>query len=265
MHDWLSSNGTALRLAAFFGTLALMLALERLAPRRNQSPQRRLRWPANFGLVLIDSLFLRLLLPVAAYGMALLAQQRSWGLLNQIALPPWLSVVLAWLLLDCAIYWQHRAMHAVPLLWRLHRVHHTDVEFDTTTALRFHPAEILLSMLWKMALVIALGAPPLAVLLFEVALNAAALFNHANVRLPGDRILRLFVVTPDFHRVHHSVHRIETDSNYGNVLAVWDGLFLSYTPQPREGHDAMRIGLPSWRDQKQQALLSLLLHPFRHG
>jgi sterol desaturase/sphingolipid hydroxylase (fatty acid hydroxylase superfamily) len=261
MNDWLSGGGATLRLTVFLATLLLMLLLERLAPRRMTPPQRRLRWSANFGLVVIDSILLRLLLPLAALGMAVLAQQRGWGLLNLVPLPPWLSVPLAWLLLDCAIYWQHRAMHAVPLLWRLHRVHHTDIEFDTTTALRFHPVEILLSMLFKMTTVTALGAPPLAVLLFEIALNAAALFNHANIRLPGDRWLRRLLVTPDMHRVHHSVHRIETDSNYGNVLAVWDYAFRSYTPQPRDGHLEMRIGLYEFRVEAEQRLGPLLLNP----
>ena len=265
MHDSLDAHATGLRLLVFVATLALMLVLERLLPRRKRPPQRHLRWPANFGLVLIDSLLLRLLLPVTAYGVAVLAQQRGWGLFNLLALPAWLSVALCWLLLDGAIYAQHRAMHAVPLLWRLHRVHHSDIEFDTSTALRFHPLEILLSMLWKMALVLALGAPALAVLLFEVALNAAALFNHANIRLPGDSVLRRWLATPDFHRVHHSVLRAETDSNYGNVLSVWDYLFKTYTPQPRSGHESMQIGLPAWREPDRQSLLRLLLQPFDRG
>ena len=263
MDNWLSSNGSVLRLGVFVGTLALMLTLERLLPRRADAPQRRLRWPANLSLSLIDALLLRVLLPLAAYGVALLAQQRGWGLFNQWPLPHWLAVTLAWLLLDCAIYWQHRAMHALPLLWRLHRVHHTDTVFDTTTALRFHPLEILLSMLWKMALVLALGAPPLAVLLFEVALNAAALFNHGNIRLRGDRWLRLLLATPDFHRVHHSVRPLETDSNYANLLSIWDYLFRSYRAQPQAGHHAMTIGLERWREPAAQHLPALLALPLR--
>lgn len=253
---------STLRMAVFLGVLTLMLLLERALPRRVEDAQRRTRWPTHLGLVVISAALLALL-PVAAVGTALWAQARGWGLLNQGSLPLWVTLPLAWLLLDAAIYAQHRAMHQLPLLWRLHRVHHSDVVFDATTGLRFHPAEILLSMLWKMAVVLALGAPPLAVLLLEITLNGFALFNHANLRLPGDRWLRLLLVTPDLHRVHHSVHRDETDSNYGNTLSVWDRLFGSYRAQPREGHSAMAIGLPQFREPAAQRLTALLAQP-RH-
>ncbi|MGH8456215.1 MAG: sterol desaturase family protein [Stenotrophobium sp.] len=264
MNHWLNDGGVQLRMAVFFALLALMLLLERLAPRRHSPALSRLRWPANFGLLLTGVLLLRLL-PLAAIGAALLARQHGWGLFNLIALPPWLTVVACWLLLDLAIYWQHRATHVVPLLWRLHRVHHSDIEFDVTTAVRFHPVEIWLSMLWKIGVVLALGAPPLAVLLFETALNGLALFNHANFRLPGDRWLRALLVTPDMHRVHHAQYRAEIDSNYGNVLSVWDRLFRSYTAQPRDGHETMQIGLGEWRGENEQKIAALLLQPFRRG
>lgn len=262
MLHWIAASGWELRISMFAAVLALMLTLEQRLPRRREAPLRRLRWPANFGLALAGALVVRLL-PLLAVGVAVRAQQTGWGLFNQFQLPAAVSVIIAWLLLDCAIYWQHRAMHALPLLWRLHRAHHSDIAFDVTTALRFHPLEILLSMLYKMGVVLALGAPLAAVILFEIGLNAAALFNHANLQLRGDHWLRWLLVTPDFHRVHHSLHREETDSNYGNVLSVWDFLFHSYTPQPREGHVAMRLGLAEFRDDEQQTITSLLLLPFR--
>jgi sterol desaturase/sphingolipid hydroxylase (fatty acid hydroxylase superfamily) len=256
----IAASGGGLRLGVFIAVLALMLWLESRWPRRD-APLRRSRWPANFGLGAVNALLLRLL-PLLAVGVAMQAQLAGWGLFNQLHLPPVIAVLMAWLLLDCAIYWQHRALHT-PLLWRLHRPHHADTAFDASTALRFHPLEILLSMLYKMGVVLALGAPVAAVILFEIALNAAALFNHANFDLPGDRWLRRILVTPDFHRVHHSSHRHEIDSNYGNVLSVWDYLFGSYVAQPRDGHASMQIGLAEFRDDSQQKIVPLLLQPFR--
>lgn len=260
------SHQTELRGAAFFGGLALWLALERAFPRRGGDMRRALRWRANFGLVAIDTVVL-LTLPAAAMGTAMWAQAQSWGLFNHAQMPYWLSVMLAWALLDLAIYWQHRAFHEVRWLWPLHRVHHSDIEFDASTGVRFHPAEILLSMVYKCGLVLALGAPPLAVLVFEVALNGAALFSHANLRLPlrFERALRRLIITPDMHRAHHSIHRAEMDSNYSNVFSLWDRLFRSYTPQPREGHEGMRIGLAQFRDARQQGLLPLLTQPIERG
>lgn len=213
----------------------------------------------------IDSLALRLLLPVAAVGAAAFAEQRDWGLFNQFTLPLAIPVVLTLLALDLLIYWQHRLLHALPWLWRLHRVHHSDLSIDVTTALRFHPLEILLSMLLKMAAVALLGAPPVAVLAFEILLNATAMFNHANLRLPAysDRFLRQFIVTPDMHRVHHSWHQDETNSNFGFNLPWWDHLFGSYRAQPRDGHRAMSIGLKAFRDDKDQGLIALLAQPGR--
>jgi sterol desaturase/sphingolipid hydroxylase (fatty acid hydroxylase superfamily) len=206
-----------IRLSCFLGVLVLMAIWELLTPRRPQSIKRLLRWPNNLGLVVIDTLVVRLLFPIAAVGMAFLAQTKGWGLLNILPLPGWFALPVAVLLLDLTIYGQHVAFHAAPPLWRLHRMHHADLEFDVTTGLRFHPGEIVLSMLIKLAAVLVLGAPALAVLIFEVLLNATSMFNHGNVRLPSrlDRALRLVVVTPEMHRVHHSIDRQETDSNFG--------------------------------------------------
>lgn len=260
----LLAHQTAIRVAAFTLVLALMLGWQRLAPKRPAEARRR-RWTANLGLVVIDALALRLLGPATGIGAALIAADRGWGLFNLLALPWWAAVPLALVLLDLAIYGQHVVSHRLPLLWRLHRVHHSDIAFDATTAVRFHPVEILLSMLYKAAVVILLGAPAVAVLAFEVILNAAALFNHGNVRLPDaiDRRLRLAIVTPDMHRVHHSLHRQETDSNFGFCLSWWDRLFGTYRAAPRDGHAGMTIGLGAFRDDRAQRLHQLLLQPFR--
>jgi sterol desaturase/sphingolipid hydroxylase (fatty acid hydroxylase superfamily) len=258
----LLAHETGIRFGGFASLLVLMLVWQRLAPRRPPDTIRR-RWPANVGLVVIDVLTLRLLLPVTAVGAAGLATEQGWGLFNRIAAPHWLEISVAVVLLDLAIYVQHVATHRVPLLWRLHRVHHSDIAFDATTALRFHPAEIVLSMLFKIAVIVALGAPAIAVLAFEVLLNATAVFNHGNVRVAGwlDRQLRRVLVTPDMHRVHHSVHPDETDSNYGFCLSWWDRLFRTYRPAPREGHLAMTIGLAQFREDREQHLGRLLVQP----
>ena len=262
--EWALSHEPGLRLGVFVGVLALMLALEALRPRRAVTG-RGLRWSANAGMVLLDTILLRVLLPVGAMGVAALAQARGWGLFNAIAAPAWLAVAVSFLGFDCLIYWQHRLFHRIPGLWRLHRVHHSDIAFDATTALRFHPVEILLSMLVKMTAVVALGAPAVAVLLFEIALNATALFNHANLKLPLslDRVLRKVLVTPDMHRVHHSVLRSEHDRNFGFNLPWWDHLFGSYTAQPAAGHKGMTIGLAQFRDAADQRLGKLLTQPAR--
>ena len=260
MNHWLEIEGATWRLGLWLGALVLMGLLEQALPRRNEPLRRSMRWPANIGLVVISSV-IGALLPFTALMTALWADRHQLGLMNAISLSPLVAVPIAWLLLDAAIYWQHRWMHTIPLLWRLHRVHHSDTAFDASTALRFHPLEILLSLLYKCALIIALGAPPLAVFLFEVLLSGAALFNHANLRLRGDAWLRRVIVTPDMHRIHHSVHRAETDSNYANVLSLWDRLFRSYTPQPRDGQTRMQIGLEEFRGDDQQTLPSLLRQP----
>ena len=255
----------AIRLGVFLGVFAIMAGWEALVPRRARSVSRWIRWPSNLGIVAVNTLLLRVLIPTAAVGLALTGEARGWGLLNALALPYWLSVVLAVVLLDLAIYLQHVMFHAVPALWRLHRMHHADLDFDVTTGARFHPIEILLSMALKLGVVAALGAPALAVLVFEVLLNATAMFNHANARLPErlDRVLRWIVVTPDMHRVHHSVVPRETNSNFGFNLPWWDRLLGTYRAQPAAGHTAMTIGLEQFRDQGDLRLDRMLVQPFR--
>ena len=261
---WALQHEASIRLLAFLAAIVLLAFGEWLRPRRQVDGGWRRR-ATNIGLVAFDTLLVRLLLPVLAVGVAYWAEQRDAGLLHAVALPSWLAFALGVLLLDVAIYWQHRILHRVPLLWRLHRVHHADLGFDFTTGVRFHPLEILLSLGFKFALIVAFGIGPLAVLVFEIALNLGALFTHSNLALPLrlDRVLRWLLVTPDMHRVHHSVHRDETDSNYGFHLSCWDRLFRSYRPQPRDGHTTMTIGLPQFREPRAQRLLALLLNPFR--
>lgn len=254
-----------LRLAAFVGVFAVLAVWEALAPRRVRIQTRRRRWSINLGLSVLNTLVLRIALPLAAVGAALWAAEGGWGLFNQLAAPGWLAIGASIIVLDLAVYGQHRLSHAVPWLWRLHRLHHIDLDVDVTTAGRFHPAEMVLSMLWKMAVVVALGAPPAAVLLFEILLNAAAMFSHAQIALPAavDRRLRLLLVTPDMHRVHHSIHRDETDSNYGFLLPVWDRLLGSYRDQPRDGHETMTLGVQGQSSPRALSFTGLLLGPFR--
>jgi sterol desaturase/sphingolipid hydroxylase (fatty acid hydroxylase superfamily) len=261
----LLANEPTIRLGAFAGSLAAMALWEVVAPRRHPEIGRGRRWPHNLGLVLVDTLILRLVFPTASVGVALFAGVRGWGLLPSLRAPAWLAVLASLFLLDLAVYLQHVLFHAVPLLWRLHRVHHADIEFDTTTGIRFHPIEILLSMALKLGVVAALGAPAVAVLIFEVLLNATSLFNHGNVRLPGrlDRVLRWIVVTPEMHRVHHSILARETNSNFSFNLPWWDRLFGTYCAQPEAGHDAMVIGIEQFRDPRELRLDRLLLQPFR--
>jgi sterol desaturase/sphingolipid hydroxylase (fatty acid hydroxylase superfamily) len=252
-----------LRIAFFFGVLLAMTVWELAAPRRTFEASRAARWPGNLGLVVVDTVVLRLVFPGAAVGFALLAEARGWGLLGLLGAPPWLTFVLGVLLLDLAIYLQHVLLHAVPVLWRLHRVHHADLGFDVTTGLRFHPLEILLSMLIKFAAIAAFGPPAIAVLVFEVLLNATSMFNHGNVRLPAriDRWLRLLVVTPEMHRVHHSILRNETNSNFGFNLPWWDRCFGTYRAQPAAGHERMTIGIEQFRDPRDLRFDRLLIQP----
>jgi len=266
MQDWVVAHEPWLRVGAFGGMLVLLLLAQDLWPRRTGDAHRRRRQGTNLAIVFIDVLCVRLLIPLGATGTAIWADVHGYGLLQRVAWPPVLEGALAFLALDGLIYWQHRLFHRIPLFWRLHRMHHSDLEFDATTGVRFHPVEILLSMLIKMAAVVALGAPAVAVIVFEIALNATSMFNHANLRLPlpVDRALRRLIVTPDMHRVHHSVHRREHDSNYGFNLSWWDHLFRSYTDQPAEGHLPMRIGLHAFRDDAEQELASLLVQPLRN-
>ncbi len=270
MDQFLLDNEATLRLAVFGGMLLAMIAAERLAPRRTLTQGVVARWFRNLSIVVLNTLVLRLgffFLPTLAVGFAFLMADRSIGLFNLVDLPPVLEVVVAVLLLDLAIWAQHVAFHKVPLFWRLHRVHHADMDIDVTTGLRFHPVEIILSMVFKFAVIALLGPAAVAVLLFEVVLNGAAMFNHANLRLPGwlERPLRRVIVTPDFHRVHHSVVPAETDSNYGFNLTLWDRLFGTMTPQPRAGHDGMEIGLADYREGARQGLGWMLVLPFRRS
>jgi len=254
-----------IRLAAFGGVFAVMAIWEFFGPRRKQTIGRGWRWPNNLGVVLVNTLLVRILFPTTAVGLALIAEGRGFGLFNMVALPVWIGVPASVVILDFAIYLQHVLFHAVPALWRLHRMHHADLEFDVTTGLRFHPIEILLSMVIKLAVVAALGAPAVAVLIFEVLLNATAMFNHSNVRIPLglDGILRWLVVTPDMHRVHHSILSRETNSNFGFNLPWWDRLLGTYRAQPAAGHDAMTIGIEQFREPRELGLDRMLLQPFR--
>jgi sterol desaturase/sphingolipid hydroxylase (fatty acid hydroxylase superfamily) len=266
MDETLLAHESVIRLTAFLGILALMMILEIAAPRRPPPIGRRRRWPSNLGIVVIDALVLRLLLPITAVGLAALAEHRAWGLYNTIAVPFWVATTVSVLLLDLVIYAQHVAVHAVPLLWRLHRMHHADLEIDVTTGVRFHLVEIVLSMAIKLAAIAALGAPAASVLIFEVLLNATSMFNHGNVRLPVglERVLRWIVVTPDMHRVHHSVIRRETDSNFGFNVPWWDRLFGTYRAQPEAGHLGMTIGIDRFRDPRELRLDRMLLQPWRN-
>jgi sterol desaturase/sphingolipid hydroxylase (fatty acid hydroxylase superfamily) len=257
-----------IRLACFAGVLLLMALWEALAPRRQRTTGRAMRWSSNLGLVVLNVLALRFLLPLGAMGTAEVAQKHGWGMLNNDLVPGWLSVLVAVVVLDLVIYFQHVLFHAVPLLWRLHMVHHADLDFDATTGVRFHTIEILLSLAIKMGAVVLIGAPVLAVLIFEVLLNATSVFNHGNVRLPAwlDRLLRLVLVTPEMHRVHHSIIPRETNSNFGFNLPWWDFLFGTYRAQPADGHEGMTIGLEQFRDEKiADRLDGMLLLPFVGG
>jgi len=254
-----------IRIGAFAVVFAAMALWEIAAPRRALGVGRRPRWASNLGILLVDVVAVRILIPTAAVGAAVFAAGRGWGLLHQAGLRLSVATLIGFLLLDLVIYAQHVVFHKVPLLWRLHRMHHADLDIDVTTGLRFHPFEILISMLIKIATVLAFGIPAVAVVLFEVVLNATSMFNHSNVSMPArlDRVLRWLVVTPDMHRVHHSVVRRETDSNFGFNVPWWDRLFGTYRPQPEAGHERMTIGLPIFRDPGELRIDRLLTQPFR--
>ncbi|MEQ8746723.1 sterol desaturase family protein [Pyruvatibacter sp.] len=264
MEQILVNSEGAIRLAAFGGLLALFVAAEAVWPRRARAQHRTRRWSTNLLMSVLNTLALRVAVPVLAVGAAAWAQQADVGVFNKIEIPGWLAFGVTMVLLDVVIYAQHVVFHHVPILWRIHRVHHADRDIDVTTALRFHPIEIIISMGIKIGLVIALGAPPAAVIVFEVVLNAMAMFNHANLRLPAalDRVLRAVVVTPDMHRVHHSVRMAETNSNFGFNLSVWDRIFRTYTSQPQDGHTEMIIGLETYQDDRPARLGFTLWLPF---
>ena len=259
------SQDAVLRLAIFLGLFAILAAIEHFAPRRPR-PQKNRRWLTNWIFVAVDTLTLRALavfLPFAAVLAAADATTRGWGLLNLVALPGWIEVIVVILVMDLAIWVQHLLSHKIPLLWRIHRVHHSDIEFDVTTAIRFHPVEIALSMGFKIGLVYLLGPAAWTVVVFEILLNGSAMFNHANIALPQklDRVIRSVLVTPDMHRIHHSVHQSEHDSNYGFALSWWDHLFGTYTQDPQDGHRLMKIGL-QWQDLRPTRLIWSLALPF---
>jgi len=265
LSDFVMQHEPAIRLGFFFGMLAIMALWEIAAPRRALTVSKAVRWANNLGLVFFNSFLLRLIFPAAAVGVAAFAAENGWGLLNYYELPIVLAVALSVVAMDFIIYLQHVLVHAVPALWRLHRVHHADLDYDVTTGARFHPIEIILSMLIKFATIVVLGPPVVAVVIFEVILNALAMFNHGNVRLPLglDRVLRLVIVTPDMHRVHHSVEDNEANSNFGFNLSIWDRIFGTYIAQPRAGHEGMTIGIHKYREPKQVSWLpGMLALPF---
>ena len=265
LNDFIMSNEVPIRLGFFFGIFGVMALWEIVSPRRRLRTSKAIRWTNNLGLVFFNSFVLRLVFPAAAVGMAVFAGDQGWGLFNYMDTPFWVAVVVSVVVMDFFIWLQHVMVHAVPVLWRLHRVHHADLDFDVTTGARFHTLEILLSMLIKFAVIVLLGPPVLAVVLFEVVLNATSMFNHGNVRLPEtlDRYLRLIVVTPDMHRVHHSVEDDETNSNFGFNLPWWDRLLGTYRAQPRAGHEDMTIGIRTFRADKWCSWLpGMLTIPF---
>ncbi len=265
MTDWIA-QADRVRLIAFLVAIVVFALWEVRRPRRDVSDRQR-RWIGNFGLFLSGAMVVRLLMPVLPVAFAVWCESNSVGLFNAVSFFGWIAIPLAIVALDLAIYWQHRWMHAIPALWRLHRVHHADTEFDVTTAIRFHPLEIAVSLGYKMVVIAALGAAPLAVAIFEIILNVSAMFNHSNIALSPavDRRLRRLLVTPDFHRVHHSADQRETDMNYGFCLTIWDYLFRSYKSQPETSHQSMTIGLEYFREPGEHRLHALLSQPFRRA
>jgi len=265
LERWALENEQTIRLGFFFGVFVLVALWELASPQRVPKLTRRQRWTANMGLVFLNTVILRLVFPVAAVGVAALSAERGWGVLNLVSVPYWLAVLLAVVAMDFVIWLQHVMVHAIPALWRLHRVHHADLDYDLTTGARFHPLEIMLSMGIKFATIVLLGAPVLAVVVFEVLLSACAMFNHGNIRLSPkvDRVLRWLLVTPDMHRVHHSVEDDESNSNFGFNLTWWDRLFGTYADQPRAGQQGMTIGIHGHTDpQEVDRLRGMLAMPF---
>ncbi|HHJ36006.1 MAG TPA: sterol desaturase family protein [Gammaproteobacteria bacterium] len=263
--EFIMSNEVIIRLSFFLGIFVVMAIWEYIAPRRALTVSKVVRWSNNLGLVFLNSFILRLLFPAAAVGMAAFVNEQGWGLLNYFEVSPVFAIFISVVVMDCIIYLQHVMVHAVPVLWRLHRVHHADLDYDVTTGARFHPIEIILSMLIKFATIMLLGPPVVAVVIFEVMLNATAMFNHSNVRLnlTLDKFLRLLLVTPDMHRIHHSVEDDETNSNFGFSLPWWDRLFGTYRDQPRAGHENMVIGIRTFREPRMSSWISgMLIMPF---
>jgi len=264
MNEWLIDNESVIRLGFFIVVLLLVMAAEFIFPRRLHDMLRPLRWKNNLLLVALNALVLRILLPGLVIASAYYAAKHNIGIFNYFKPGPILSAVLSVLLLDMAIYWQHRIFHRVPIFWRLHRLHHSDIEYDVTTGVRFHPIEIVLSFLLKSLLVVVIGVPVIGVIIFEIILNACAMFNHGNINLPKkiDFYLRKVIVTPDMHRVHHSVKANEMHRNFGFNISIWDRIFGSYKDQPQAEHTDMQIGLKEFRSLQEQSLLNLLKQPF---
>lgn len=265
MFDYITQHEPDIRLGFFVGSLLLFGLWETIAPRRVRINNRLWHWANNLGLTFLNTAILRVVFPLLAVGMATMAIQNGWGLLNMVDLPLWLAVIIAIIVQDLVIYGQHVMVHHVPLLWRLHKVHHADRDYDVTTGARFHPLEIILSMVIKLATVFLLGPPVVAVIIFEIILSTAAMFNHANAGLPKpvDRLIRLFLVTPDMHRVHHSTLPNEHHRNFGFNLPWWDYLFGTYRAEPSEGQTGMTIGLEQYQSEQKQHLLWMLLLPFK--
>lgn len=256
---------TIIRLSFFLGIFVLVASWEVLAPRRKLVASKFVRWYSNISIVVINSALLHLIFPILAVGLAAVAKEKGWGIFNNIEVPVWLAIVVSVLVMDFIIYLQHAMFHFIPLLWLLHRMHHADLDIDVTTGARFHPIEIIISMLIKISVVLVIGPPVIAVIIFEVLLNLTAMFNHGNIYIPVkiDRVLRLFVVTPDMHRVHHSTTPKETNSNFGFNIPWWDRIFGTYCAQPEKGHTDMVIGLNYFRDHKELHIYKLLVQPFR--
>ncbi|MEE9314141.1 MAG: sterol desaturase family protein [Rhizobiaceae bacterium] len=262
--ELVSSQEGIIRLGVFVGLFALFALTEYFTPRRKLTMLKSHRWFTNIAIIILDGALVRVIFPAAAVGVALWANANGWGLFNLIEVPFWLAALISIVVLDFAVWWSHLLSHKIPLLWRIHRMHHSDRDIDVSTAIRFHPIEIIVSMAWKVCWVIALGAPAVAVILFEILLNGLALFNHSNTKLPLwlDAIVRKLIVTPDMHRVHHSIIVSETDSNYGFNLSIWDRMFSTYTAQPKLGHDDMIIGIEEWQDEGPTKLGWTLSVPF---
>jgi len=265
VEEFIINNENTIRISVFAGMLLIMGLWELAAPRRAAKISKLLRWVNNLGLVFLNNLILRLIFPLAATGMAFFASEHGWGIFNYYDINPLLEIIICVIALDFIIYLQHVLVHAVPVLWRLHRVHHADIDYDVTTGSRFHPVEIIISMLIKLATIVVLGPPVVAIIIFEVLLNGMAMFNHGNVGLPKilDKFLRFFIVTPDMHRVHHSVEDDETNSNFGFNLSCWDRIFGTYREQPRKGQVGMNIGIRGFTQPQQTTWLhGLLILPF---
>lgn len=266
MTEFIIEHESTIRLGFFFGILLVMAIWEIFAPRRDLTVNKSKRWVSNLGIVVLNTVVVRILFPTAAAGVAIYSIKQGWGVFNFIETPDWIAILVCVILLDMVIYWQHVIFHKVPVLWRLHRMHHADMDIDVTTGSRFHPIEIIISMLVKFSAVVILGVPVVAIIIFEVLLNLTAMFNHSNAKLPLglDKIIRFILVTPDMHRVHHSVIPQETNSNFGFNLSIWDRLFRSYIAQPKEGHNGMTIGLNEYREEKvAERLPGMLMIPFK--